>query len=56
MEPLRRDLPILFAAEGPKNVALAAEIADGWLAFRSSPHHHDELYAAPLAAGFAARS
>jgi F420-dependent oxidoreductase-like protein len=30
--PLRRDLPIWLGAEGPKNVALAAEIADGWLA------------------------
>lgn len=30
--PLRKDLPIWLGAEGPKNVALAAEIADGWLA------------------------
>ena len=30
--PLREDLPIYLAAEGPKNVALTAEIADGWLA------------------------
>jgi len=30
--PLRHDLPIWLGAEGPKNVALAAEIADGWLA------------------------
>ncbi len=29
--PLRKDLPIYLGAEGPKNVALAAEIADGWL-------------------------
>ena len=27
--PLRADLPIYLAAEGPKNVALSAEIADG---------------------------
>jgi len=27
----RRDLPIYLAAIGPKNVALAAEIADGWI-------------------------
>jgi F420-dependent oxidoreductase-like protein len=54
VEPLRRDLPILLAAEGPRNVALAAEIADGWLAFLYSPHHHD-LYAPSLAAGLAAR-
>ncbi|REJ73451.1 MAG: LLM class F420-dependent oxidoreductase [Acidobacteria bacterium] len=29
--PLRSDLPIFLGAEGPKNVALAAEICDGWL-------------------------
>lgn len=31
LHPRRTDLPILLGAEGPKNVALAAEIADGWL-------------------------
>lgn len=35
--PLRADLPIWLGAEGPKNVALAAEIADGWLAIYFSP-------------------
>jgi F420-dependent oxidoreductase-like protein len=35
--PLRPDLPILLGAEGPKNVALAAEIADGWLPIYYSP-------------------
>ena len=55
VEPLRSDLPILLAAEGPKNVALAAEIGDGWLAFLYSPHHHD-LYAPSLAEGFARRT
>ena len=30
--PLRADLPIWLGAEGPRNVALAGEIADGWLA------------------------
>lgn len=30
--PLRADLPIWLGAEGPRNVALAAEIADGWQA------------------------
>ena len=29
--PLRADLPILLGAEGPKNVAQTARIADGWL-------------------------
>jgi F420-dependent oxidoreductase-like protein len=35
--PLRADLPIWLGAEGPKNVAMAAEIADGWLAIYYSP-------------------
>ncbi|WP_072804019.1 LLM class F420-dependent oxidoreductase [Rhodococcoides yunnanense] len=35
--PLRADLPIWLGAEGPKNVALTAEIADGWLAIYYSP-------------------
>lgn len=35
--PLRADLPVWLGAEGPKNVALAAEIADGWLAVYYSP-------------------
>src|SRR4029077_2631686 len=31
LRPLRAEVPIYLAALGPKNVALAAEIADGWL-------------------------
>ena len=50
--PLRRDLPIYLAAEGPKNVALAAEIADGWLAIYFSPRV-DGFYRDALAEGFA---
>ncbi len=37
VHPLRADLPIFMGAEGPKNVALAAEIADGWLPLYYSP-------------------
>src|SRR5437763_12084843 len=37
VHPLRADLPIYLGAEGPKNVALAAEIADGWLPLYYSP-------------------
>jgi alkanesulfonate monooxygenase SsuD/methylene tetrahydromethanopterin reductase-like flavin-dependent oxidoreductase (luciferase family) len=36
--PLRADLPIYLGAEGPKNVALATEIADGWLPLYYSPY------------------
>ena len=35
--PLRADLPIWLGAEGPKNVAQTAEIADGWLPIFFSP-------------------
>jgi F420-dependent oxidoreductase-like protein len=52
VHPLRRDIPIMLAAEGPKNVALAAEIADGWLPFWFSPKS-DGFYRAALAEGFA---
>jgi F420-dependent oxidoreductase-like protein len=50
--PLRADLPIYLAAEGPKNVALSAEIADGWLAIYFSPRV-DDFYRGALAEGFA---
>ncbi len=39
VHPLRSDLPIYLAAIGPRNVALAAEIADGWLPTFYSPYH-----------------
>ncbi|MBW0272437.1 LLM class F420-dependent oxidoreductase [Nocardia sp. MH4] len=37
VHPLRADLPIWLGAEGPKNVAQTAEIADGWLAIYYAP-------------------
>jgi F420-dependent oxidoreductase-like protein len=48
----RADLPIYLAAIGPKNVELAAEIADGWLPIFFSPAHYQEAYAAAVEAGF----
>ncbi len=50
LHPVRPDIPIMLAAEGPKNVALAAEIADGWLPLFYSPHD-DAHYRAALAEG-----
>ena len=41
LHPLRRQIPIYLAAIGPRNVALAGEIADGWLPFLYSPEHED---------------
>ena len=37
VHPLRADVPIYLAAIGPRNVALAGEIADGWLPTFFSP-------------------
>ena len=45
--PLRADVPIFLGAEGPKNVALTAEIADGWLPLYYSPFRQD-VYAESL--------
>jgi F420-dependent oxidoreductase-like protein len=52
VHPLRKDIPIYLAAEGPKNVALAAEICDGWLPLFFSPKS-DAFYRAALEEGFA---
>ena len=51
IHPRRTDLPIYLGAEGPKNVALAAEIADGWFPFWFSPKS-DDFYRAAMAEGF----
>lgn len=48
--PRRADIPVMLGAEGPKNVALAAEIADGWLPIFYSPERCGPLYAESLAA------
>lgn len=48
-------IPLWIAAGGPKNVALAAELADGWLPMGLTPEGTN-AYAEPLQAGFAARA
>ena len=50
IHPLRSDIPIYLAAEGPKNIALAGELCDGWLALFYSPHH-DGFYRDALGEG-----
>lgn len=55
VRPLRADLPIHLAAEGPKNIALPAEIADGWLPLFYAPRL-DHEFRALLDDGFARRS
>lgn len=52
VHPRRSDLPIWLGAEGPRNVALAAEIADGWLAIYFSLRLAEQ-YNAWLDEGFA---
>ena len=52
VHPLRAGLPIYLGAEGPKNVAMAAEIADGWFPIFFSPKS-DPFYRDALAEGFA---
>ena len=48
VHPLRDHIPIILAAEGPKNVALAAEIADGWMPIFYSPYRGPEVFADAL--------
>jgi F420-dependent oxidoreductase-like protein len=47
------DIPIYLASIGPKNVALTAELADGWLPFWYSPQHAPAVFAPSLQEGFA---
>ena len=55
VHPLRSEIPIYLAAIGPRNVALAAEIADGWLPIFFSPERFADVHAPQLEIGFAAR-
>jgi F420-dependent oxidoreductase-like protein len=55
VHPLRPNIPIYVAAIGPKNVALAAEIADGWLPVFFSPRRVS-VFRASLDEGFARRN
>src|SRR5215216_4669313 len=51
IHPLREDIPVYLGAEGPKNIALAAELSDGWLAMLFSPGYED-FYKDALSEGF----
>ena len=54
VHPLRADIPIYMGAEGPKNIALCGEIADGWLPIYYSPKV-GSMYRGWLEEGFARR-
>ncbi len=43
ISPVQERIPIYLAAIGPKNTALAGEIADGWIPTFFSPEHVGEL-------------
>lgn len=52
VHPLRADIPIWLGAEGPKNVAQTAEIADGWIPIFYTPNSA-AMYQPWLDEGFA---
>lgn len=52
IRPLRREIPIYLGAEGPKNIALSAELCDGWFAMLFTPTH-EQMYRDYLDDGFA---
>ncbi|HKA95595.1 MAG TPA: LLM class F420-dependent oxidoreductase [Streptosporangiaceae bacterium] len=54
-QPVRDRIPIVVAAIGPKNVELAAEVAEGWEPIFYFPEKAGQAWGAPLAAGRARR-
>lgn len=55
-KPERADLPLYVAALGENNVAMTAEIADGWLPFLFLPEKAQQVWGDALARGAAKRS
>lgn len=53
--PVRQRIPILLAAIGPKNVALAAEKAEGWMPIFFHPEKAEQVWGQALAEGNARR-
>jgi F420-dependent oxidoreductase-like protein len=53
--PVRDHIPVILAAIGPKNVALAAELAEGWEPIFYLPEKAGEVWGESLAAGRAKR-
>ncbi len=42
--PMRERIPVYLGAEGPKNVALGAELCDGWIPMFISPYRMMDVY------------
>jgi F420-dependent oxidoreductase-like protein len=55
-KPVRQDIPVWIAAIGPKNVELAAEVAEGWQPIHFVPDRFEQVWGAALKAGKAKRS
>ncbi|MGW5382680.1 LLM class F420-dependent oxidoreductase [Nocardia sp. NPDC003963] len=53
--PVRERVPVLLAALGPKNVELAAELAEGWQPIFFLPERADAVFGDALRAGKAKR-
>ncbi|WP_418005768.1 LLM class F420-dependent oxidoreductase [Mycobacterium sp. PDNC021] len=53
--PVRERIPVLLAALGPKNVELAAEIAEGWQPIFYLPEKAKDVWGDALDAGYAKR-
>ncbi|HCU51400.1 MAG TPA: LLM class F420-dependent oxidoreductase, partial [Micromonosporaceae bacterium] len=54
-KPVRERIPIILGAVGPKNVALAAELAEGWQPLFFHPGKASEVWGDSLADGLAKR-
>ncbi len=52
---VRERIPIILGAVGPKNVALAAELAEGWQPLFYLPEKAEQVWGEPLALGMAKR-
>ena len=44
LHPVREHIPVYLGAEGPKNVAMGAEICDGWIPMFLSPYRMMDMY------------
>ncbi|MBF6064356.1 LLM class F420-dependent oxidoreductase [Nocardia terpenica] len=53
--PVRERIPVLLAALGPKNVELAAELAEGWQPIFFLPEKANDIWGEALATGRAKR-
>jgi F420-dependent oxidoreductase-like protein len=49
--PVRTRIPVILAAVGPRNVAMAAQIAEGWQTLFFHPDRAARVWAGPLAEG-----